>query len=131
VNGPIRTHRVVGEFDQVAAVMATARESGRLVAVHSARELPGGLVEVIADLRHPKPSGRSRSWLVCAAWLLGLMVVVGVVWLLVLAVLAVIAWVSAHLGAILAVAGTLLVLLWLTASGGSSCRGVHCGGCRR
>jgi hypothetical protein len=139
-----RTHLLVGQFDAVAAVMATARERGRLVRVHCARELPGGWVEVMAEIRDPQQAaaapqsgGRWRPWLVAGGWLLGLVVVAGVVWLAVLAVLALIAaisaavaWVGAHLAAIVAIGGALLLVALLCA-GRSSCTGMHCGGCRR
>jgi hypothetical protein len=138
MSAPVRTHLVVGEFDQVAAMMATARESGRLVRVLSAVELPEGLVEVIAELRAPEPV-RSRwwPWLRVAGWLAALAVIAGVVWLLVWAVMALaavvmaaLAWVQAHLaGIVFAAIGVALVLAW--ACSGSSCSGLHCGGCRR
>lgn len=134
MSAPVRTHLVVGEFDQVAAMMATARESGRLVRVLSAVELPEGLVEVIAELRDPEPV-RSRWW----PWLrvAALAVIAGVVWLLVWAVMALVAvvmaalaWVQAHLaGIVFAAIGVAMVLAW--ACSGSSCLGLHCGGCRR
>lgn len=132
----IRTHRIVGGFDEVAAAMAKAEKDGRLVQVVSARELPGGWVELVAELREPEPEPPVPAWVDFLAFLAGIAVVGGAVWLLVLAVMAIVSlvgavltWVAAHLAAILTVVGALLLLVFLCA--GHRCEGVHCEGCRR
>lgn len=128
-----RTHVVVGDQDQVAAVMVRARETGRLVSLSEVRSLPGAQVQVTARLREPTRSRweQVRPWLIGLGWVLALAGVAGAVWLIVLGVLALIAWVHAHLVGIVA-AAVLLVLLGLACAGGAAtCEGLHCGGCRR
>lgn len=138
----IRTHRIVGGFDDVAAAMAIAEQEGRLVQVVSARELPGGWVELVAELRDPKPEPTPDLedlpplWLSILTLLAAAAVVGGAVWLLVLAVMAIVSfvgavvtWVAVHLAGILTVAGALLLLVMLCS--GHRCEGVHCQGCRR
>lgn len=138
MNELIRTHRIVGGFDDVAAAMAIAEQEGRLVQVVSARELPGGWVELVAELRDPKPEPDDLPplWLSILTLLAAAAVVGGAVWLLVLAVMAIVSfvgavvtWVAAHVAGILTVAGALLLLVMLCS--GHRCGGVHCQGCRR
>lgn len=132
-----RTHRVAGDMDEVAAVMRSARESGRLMQIRSARVVSRGRVVVYADMREPVPDGEDNPWLIGLGAVIGLAALGGLVWLLVLAVMAivsfvgaVVAWVAAHLAAILAVAGGLLLLMLYLGSE-HSCSGMHCQGCRR
>lgn len=132
----IRTHRIVGGFDEVAAAMATAEKDGRLVQVVSAKELPGGWVELVAELREADPDDLPPLWASILILLAAAGVVGGLVWLLVLAVMAIVSfvgavvtWVAVHLAAILAVAGTLALLVFLCSR--HSCSGIHCDGCRR
>lgn len=128
-----RTHVVVGEEDQVAAVMVRARETGRLVAVGEIERLAGDQVRVTAQLREPTRSRweRVRPWLLGFGWLLAVAAVAGAVWLIVLGVLALMAWVQAHLVGIVAGAALLVLLGLVLLGGAATCEGLHCGGCRR
>lgn len=133
MNTTTRTHVVVGDQDQVAAVMVRARETGRLVSLGQVQRLAGDQVQVTAQLREPTRSRwqRVRPWLIGLGWLLAVAAVAGAVWLIVLGVLALIAWVHAHIVGIVA-GGCLLVLLGVVCAGGAAtCEGLHCGGCRR
>lgn len=97
---------------------------------------PGVLDAVVLDTPHPARPWRDRVRLalLLLGWLVALAAAAGLVWLTVAAVLsliatvtAAIAWVQTHwLLCLLLVAGLLL----LCGSGGASCTGLHCGGCR-
>jgi hypothetical protein len=134
-----RTHVVEGEQEQVGSALARAASEGRLVRVSGVEELPEQTVRLVAQLRDQDLRGarRRRTWLVAGAVVAGTTAVAGVVWLVVEVVLAVIefvhavvAWGGAHLLGIGVVAVLLLVHVVRRASG-SSCSGLHCGGCRR
>ncbi len=143
MRAPMR-HVITGEPALVWAALSRAYEEGRLVRVEQGRTLPGGRVQLVAQLG--AVTGRSRwelarPWLVrvakLAAFLAVLAAVGGLVWLLVLAVLEVIvvvtaavAWVQAHL-ALLIVGAVALLVLFAAMSSESRCSGLHCGGCRR
>jgi hypothetical protein len=137
-----QTHTVIGDRVQVLAALARAHSEGRLVSVTSSEQLPGGRVQVVADLLAVRTTWeKARPWVIGAAKtsavVIGLAGVGGLVWLLVLAVIAVVAWVvsvvtwvAAHLvGIIVCFWLTLFFLAWLLS--GSDCVGIHCSGCRR
>jgi hypothetical protein len=135
-------HTVIGDRTQVLAALTRAHTEGRLVSVTSTQQLPGGRVQVVADLLAVRTTWeKTRPWLIGAAKtgavVVGLASVGGLVWLLILAVMAVVAWVvsavawvAAHVvGIIVCFWLTLFFLAWLLS--GSDCAGIHCGGCRR
>lgn len=137
-----QTHTVVGDRTQVLAALARAHSEGRLVSVTSSEQLPGGRVQVVADLLAVQSRWeKARPWLIGAAKtsavVIGLAGVGGLVWLLVLAVMAivawvvsVVAWVIAHLlGIIVCFCLTFFLLVWVLSAG--DCAGIHCSGCRR
>jgi len=84
----------------------------------------------------PRVRQRARFWLTGAAAIGAMSLLVGFVWLVVLAVTSLIAavttaaaWAAAHwVWIALAAAGLLFLLI---RAGGTSCAGLHCGGCRR
>jgi ABC-type multidrug transport system permease subunit len=138
-------HVITGEPALVWAALSRANEEGRLVRVERGRRLPGGRVQLVAQLHSVPTRSRwelVRPWLVRVAKLAAVLAVVaavgGLVWLLVLAVLevialvtAVVAWVQANLALLIVGAVALLVLFLAAMASGSRCSGLHCGGCRR
>jgi len=140
VSAPVRTHVLVGDPDQVHAALSRAQADGRLMNVTDAALEVGGRVRVTAELADPTPPRtrwqRIRPWLVRFGWLLAVAAAGLAAWLLVWALIALVsalvavvtgvaAWIGTYWPVLVAVG---LVLLLLT--GGASCRGVHCGGCR-
>lgn len=140
MSAPVRTHVLVGDPDQVRAALSRAQADGRLMNVSGAALEVGGRVRVTADLVDPTPPRtrwqRIRPWLVRLGWLLAVAAAGVAAWLLVWAVIglvsalvAVVAGVAVWIGTywpVLVAVGLVLLLL----TGGASCRGVHCGGCR-
>jgi hypothetical protein len=140
-----RTHVITGDRSQVGAALDRARADGRLMAITQATLLPGDQVRLVADLLTAPGSRwqRVRPWLIGIGKTLAVLAVIaaatGLVWALVWAVMAVVAfvagvvaWIHTHLLDIgLAAAGVVALVLFLGASTGGGCRGLHCGGCRR
>jgi hypothetical protein len=121
--------RIIGTPAEVAAKVALARDSGRLVAITEPRQIGDGRVWVelrVVDrpVPVPVPTVRRRRWPIVAtlAGLTG-------------AALAALLWAIAHLVAANAPAiagglGLLVLVLAVLFGRGHRCTGLHCSGCK-
>jgi hypothetical protein len=125
---PVIRRTVVDTPHQVAATVARARRSGRLVAMTDPIGLPDGRAHVVVTLTVPPPPRRRISLAATSLIAISLTLAALAVWL----VVRIAAFLAVH-GAVIAGFLVIVLIVGLALRPGhrAFCPGLHCGGCSR